>query len=85
MENYILKQQEQFKQASEHNNERIKKLLRKRIDKIRAEKPMPRYLLRALESGEEYRVEACINKAITEGWTPDDLSTAIEQHKFTDT
>ncbi len=85
MQDYSVIQQEQFRKAAEQNTERIKKLVRGRIDKLKLQKPMPRYLLRALESGEEYRVEACINKAIKEGWTPDDLSTAIEQHRFTDT
>jgi hypothetical protein len=34
---------------------------------------LPRHLRRALESGDEKRVEACINKAKKEGWTLSDL------------
>ncbi len=85
MEDYSKIQHKQFHEMEKINLDRIKKLVRGRIDKLKNETPLPRYLLRALESGEEYRVEACINKAIKEGWTADDLSTAIDQHRFTDT
>jgi hypothetical protein len=42
---------------------------------------LPRYLRRAFESRSEVRVEACINKALREGWSMDALVKAM--HKFT--
>lgn len=39
---------------------------------------LPRELVRALESGDVDRVEACINKALDDGWTEDELEKKIE-------
>lgn len=39
---------------------------------------LPRYLIRALESGDAGRVEACIDKALSEGWTEERLDKAID-------
>ena len=74
-----LKQQkvEAFKVA----DKRLKEKIRQRADELTASKPLPRYLLRALESGDLGRVEACIDKAMGEGWTSDEIHTTLDKMK----
>jgi hypothetical protein len=64
-----------FKEA----DKRLKARIRQRADDLTAAKPLPRYLLRALESGDLGRVEACIDKAMGEGWTADEISLTLDK------
>lgn len=59
-------------------DKRLKARVRERADELQAAKPLPRYLLRALESGDEGRVEACIDKAMGEGWTEAELRVSVD-------
>ncbi len=72
-----LKQQkvDTFKAA----DRKLKAAIRARADDLTAAKPLPRYLLRALESGDLGRVEACIDKAMGEGWTSDEIHTTLDK------
>ncbi len=60
---------------------KAKRVIRKRIEELKPARPLPRYLTRALESGDLGRVEACIDKAMGEGWTPDDIHAALDELK----
>lgn len=60
---------------------RLKSRIRQRADEFTAAKPLPRYLLRALESGDLGRVEACIDKAMGDGWTAEEIETTLDKMK----
>jgi hypothetical protein len=60
---------------------RLKARIRERADDLTAAKPLPRYLLRALESGDLGRVEACIDKAMGEGWTSEEIDITLDKMK----
>jgi hypothetical protein len=60
---------------------RLKARVRERADDLTAAKPLPRYLLRALESGDLGRVEACIDKAMGEGWTAEEINITLDKMK----
>ncbi len=64
------------------DTQKTKRLVKRRLEKLKTRRDLPRYLLRALESGDQGRVEACIDKALGEGWTQEGLSKAIDQIKF---
>ncbi len=49
---------------------------KERFDKAR-EKVIPRYLRRALYSGDLGRIEACIDKALDDGWEREELEDAV--------
>jgi hypothetical protein len=60
---------------------RLKARIRHRADELQGSKPLPRYLLRAFESGDLGRVEACIDKAMGEGWTADEIDITLDKMK----
>jgi len=66
-----------FKEA----NKKMRAKVRERANELSTAKPLPRYLLRALESGDLGRVEACIDKAMGEGWTADEIHLALDLMK----
>ncbi len=59
-------------------DQRLKAGIRKRAEQLRDHRPLPRYLLRALESGQLGRVEACLDKAMGEGWTEEQLENSLD-------
>ena len=73
----LLKKQKQ--DAFDLDTQRTKRLVRRRLEKLKPGRDLPRYLLRALESGDAGRVEACIDKAMGEGWNEEALSKAVDQ------
>ena len=60
-------------------NKKLRAKVRQRANELSAAKPLPRYLLRALESGDLGRVEACIDKAMGEGWTADEIHITLDK------
>ena len=76
---YFEQMKKQKRDAFAMDTAKVKRLIRGRLDKLKLSRDLPRYLLRALESGDAGRVEACIDKAMGEGWNEKDLSRAVDQ------
>ncbi len=79
VEDYFDKLKQQKVDVFQRANQRLKARVRERANELTAAKPLPRYLLRALESGDVGRVEACIDKAMGEGWTADEINTTLDK------
>ncbi len=79
VEDYFETLKQQKVDVFQEANKRLKAKVRERANELSAAKPLPRYLLRALESGDLGRVEACIDKAMGEGWTADEIHTTLDK------
>ena len=75
---YFERLKEQKKATFDIKEKRIKDRVRSRATEFETAKPLPRYLLRALESADLGRIEACIDKAMGEGWTEADIHLALD-------
>lgn len=62
-------------------DDQLKARIRKRADELQKSRPLPRYLLRALESADLDRIEACIDKAMGEGWTEEEIHLTLDVMK----
>ena len=78
---YFEKLKAQKVEVFKARNVAVKAKVRERANEFSMAKPLPRYLLRALESGDLGRVEACIDKAMGEGWTAEEMEITLDKMK----
>jgi hypothetical protein len=78
MDDYLDRLKQQKIDAFKVADARLKARIRHRADELQTAKPLPRYLLRALESADLGRIEACIDKAMGEGWTEEEMTLSLD-------
>jgi hypothetical protein len=79
VEDYQEKLREQQVRAFQMESLKLRKLAKARLEKLKPSRTMPRYLRRALYSGDIGRIEACIDKALAEGFTSEELEKQVDQ------
>jgi hypothetical protein len=78
MDDYFERLKEQKQASFKIASDRLKSRMRQRHTELQTAKPLPRYLLRALESADLGRIEACIDKAMGEGWTEEEMTLSLD-------
>ena len=75
---YFERLKAQKQAAFKVKDDRVTKIFKDRLTKLKTARPLPRYLNRALESADLGRIEACIDKAMGEGWTEEEIHLALD-------
>jgi hypothetical protein len=78
MDDYFERLKQQKVDGFKIADQRLKDRVRQRATELQTAKPLPRYLLRALESADLGRIEACIDKAMGEGWTEEEMTLSLD-------